>query len=113
MAIALGTCANCGDKIGALEKSITWENHIICQTCHAKLSTQASASTTALKELKPGEISCPFCHKSVVPVRKAKGSMAVAILLLLLFILPGVIYMVTNSGYIKACPECDTKIADA
>lgn len=37
MAVALGICANCGDKIGALEKSITWENHIICQQCNAKL----------------------------------------------------------------------------
>jgi LITAF-like zinc ribbon domain len=113
MAVALGTCANCGDKIGALEKSIIWENHIICQTCHAKLSAQANASTMDLEERKPGEISCPFCHKLVVSVLKARGSMAVAILLLLLFILPGLIYMVTNSGHIKACPKCDTKIADA
>lgn len=33
------SCANCGEKIGALEKSYTYESHIVCAKCYEKLKS--------------------------------------------------------------------------
>jgi hypothetical protein len=35
----LTSCANCGEKIGALEKSYTYESHIVCAKCYEKLKS--------------------------------------------------------------------------
>ena len=32
-------CANCGEKIGTLEKKYTFETHTVCVKCYEKLST--------------------------------------------------------------------------
>ncbi len=35
----LTSCANCGEKIGTLEKSYTYESHIVCAKCYEKLKS--------------------------------------------------------------------------
>lgn len=35
----LTSCANCGEKIGKLEKSYTYENHTVCGKCYEKLKS--------------------------------------------------------------------------
>ena len=35
----LTSCANCGEKIGALEKSYTYESNIVCAKCYEKLKS--------------------------------------------------------------------------
>lgn len=106
----MNTCANCGDKIGALEKPVTWDSHVVCASCYTKLSTAAAPAPAALEK---GQIKCPFCHKVVKPEKKAKGDTGTAVILLALGIIPGVIYIAKNSGYVMRCPECKTKVADA
>ena len=32
------SCANCSEKIGALEKRFTYEGHIVCARCYEKLN---------------------------------------------------------------------------
>lgn len=56
---------------------------------------------------------CPFCGHCVLPVRKAKGSALVAVILLLLGAIPGLLYMVIYQGYIFVCPICRAKRGDA
>ncbi len=34
----LTSCANCGEKIGALEKSYTYESNVVCAKCYKKLN---------------------------------------------------------------------------
>src|SRR5215213_11406514 len=35
-------CANCGDVIGRLQKQHTWEDKVVCKTCHRKLSNEST-----------------------------------------------------------------------
>lgn len=35
----LTSCANCGEKIGALEKSYTYESNVVCGKCYEKLKS--------------------------------------------------------------------------
>jgi len=35
----LPSCDNCGEKIGKLEKSYTYENHTVCAKCYEKLKS--------------------------------------------------------------------------
>ncbi len=35
----LASCVNCGEKIGELEKSYTYESHIVCAKCYEKLKS--------------------------------------------------------------------------
>jgi hypothetical protein len=115
MAATPSTCANCNEKIGALEKAFVFDAHNVCRACNEKLTGSAGSAgaPAAIAQLKPGEIQCPFCHKPVVPAKKAKGDMVTAIILLICGVIPGAIYMITHSGFILACPQCKTKIADA
>ena len=61
-------------------------------------------------EIKKGFIECPYCHKIIKPRRKSAGpiwSILIAIVLLCLWILPGIIYIIWKSvGKQKQCPEC-------
>ena len=57
--------------------------------------------------------ACPICGSQAAPVRKAKGSTAVLIILLLLWLLPGILYLIFYNGYIWVCPSCGTKLGDA
>ena len=63
-------------------------------------------------KLSPGDIICPNaqCRYVGPPKREARGSGLVAILLCLLFLLPGLIYMIAMSGYNYVCPRCGVHI---
>ena len=63
----------------------------------------------------PGGIICPNPHCGYIgmPVRKPKGSRAVLYILLLLWILPGLIYLMLYQGYTLHCPRCGMKVGDA
>jgi type I restriction enzyme M protein len=45
-------------------------------------------------------------------LRKAKGSKIVMLLLLLLWVLPGVLYALLYNGYSVVCPRCGLKVRD-
>jgi hypothetical protein len=44
--------------------------------------------------------------------RQSKGSGVIAVLLLLLWILPGLLYILFWSGYVVKCPQCGMKVRD-
>lgn len=54
-----------------------------------------------------GEIQCPYCHANIKPKSKTvEGStVAIAIILLCFFIIPGIIYIIWDSSR-KQCPKC-------
>jgi len=54
--------------------------------------------------------SNPNCNYKGRPIRKAKGSRLVAILLLVVFLPIGLIYLLLNSGYRCSCPRCNNEI---
>lgn len=60
-----------------------------------------------------GPVRCPACGSMVVAKKVDKSSVLIAILLLLLWILPGILYMMFCTGYVYECPRCGAKIADA
>ncbi|MEA2707995.1 MAG: hypothetical protein QOF78_596 [Phycisphaerales bacterium] len=43
----LETCANCGERIGELETPHVWNERIVCERCHVKLSPPAVAAADA------------------------------------------------------------------
>jgi hypothetical protein len=63
-------------------------------------------------KLNPGDIICPNpqCGYIGPPKKEARGSIVVAILLCLLFLLPGLIYMAAMSGYNYIRPRCGVHI---
>jgi len=71
----------------------------------------------ALIDRRPATIQtghpCPACGSTEPAVKKAKGSTSMAILLLLLWVLPGVLYMIFYNGYVYVCPRCGYKYGDA
>lgn len=62
--------------------------------------------------VRPGDIICPNprCGYVGPPRRKARGSTLLLVLLLLLWILPGLLYLLFRSGYIYCCPRCGMEI---
>lgn len=52
----------------------------------------------------------PNCGYVGAMNRKARGSWAIAIVLLLLWVLPGLIYLMIYSGFDLVCPNCKMKV---
>jgi len=44
-ATELRKCENCGNVMGKLEKTYTFEKHIVCRDCYDKLTAHADASS--------------------------------------------------------------------
>lgn len=44
--MAIETCKNCKRIIGELEQAYTWQSHILCKECYARLSSPAVAQPT-------------------------------------------------------------------
>lgn len=59
-----------------------------------------------------GNIICPnpHCGYRGPPQEVKKGSTVIAVILLLLWILPGVIYLIFMNGYHCDCPACGMRI---
>jgi hypothetical protein len=70
----------------------------------------SDASEPASKPRLPkrGEIICanPNCGYVGPPKRVARASAIIAVLLLLFFLLPGILYCLFRSGYRYYCPRC-------
>lgn len=129
------TCENCGRAIGKLETPQIDQEHVVCMECKRKLvadkkdsairettlhyggpvktATTPAPQTAYAGYAATGPRPCPGCGCLAAPVKKAKGNIGLAILLLLLWILPGVIYLIMCNGYIYVCPNCGMKLGDA
>lgn len=57
-----------------------------------------------------GRVTCPLCGYTGTLTRMPKGQMFVGIMLLLLFIVPGLLYFVLFSGYRYICQNCGKTI---
>lgn len=107
----LENCANCSRVIGRLESPRKYESQTVCIECHERLSLR---TTRAIEDTNhKTNRCCPACGSTIQPIRKSKGSVTVAILLLCLWIVPGVLYLIVYSGYVYACPDCGFKYGDA
>lgn len=134
-------CANCDGPIGKLETPFSYNNQIVCAACYQRLVGDSLLTPDDVVESAPEAIrraidarhqetvgeararmsaarsttgpTCPSCGYQGAMKRKAKGSSLLLIFLLLLWLLPGIIYLIVYNGYIWACPKCGAKIADA
>lgn len=123
------TCANCGGKIGRMETPYVYRDQVVCGPCIERLRRPPPAPGGTPPQYQPAAVehvfvdtrpqwasmatACPVCGSLKPAVKKAKGSIVLAILLLLLWILPGLIYWMFYQGYIYVCPDCGAKRADA
>lgn len=90
-------------------------------TSTATVAGPASMSAPAHPPIDPGiklygdPMICPNPNCGYVGQmrRKPQGSWAIAILLLLLWVLPGVIYLLVYSGFDIVCPRCGMKVGKA
>ncbi len=57
-----------------------------------------------------GQIACPRCGFVGPPHKIARGFLAVGCLLMLLFVIPGLIYLIVFSGYQSFCPRCGMRL---
>lgn len=100
-------CPFCSEHILASAKK--------CKHCGEFLDKRNAINTTMAPPLsvpRPGDIICPNPHCSYQgPPRKvARGSIIVGVVLLLLFIIPGVLYFIFMQGYRYYCPKCGLQI---
>lgn len=60
----------------------------------------------------PGDIICPNpnCRYQGPPRKVARGPILLGLVLLLLFILPGILYFIFMQGYRYYCPKCGLQI---
>jgi hypothetical protein len=56
---------------------------------------------------------CTVCGFRGPPMKVAKGSALIAVVLLLIAIVPGLLYMIFFSGHKYVCAKCGAKRADA
>jgi hypothetical protein len=77
-----------------------------------KLAAAACGSRSCV--MNRNDIICPNPNCGYVGpgVKKARGSGCVLVFLLLLWILPGILYLIFMSGYTINCPRCGIKIRD-
>jgi hypothetical protein len=128
--VELETCANCGRAIGKLEMPHLWNEQVVCGECINRLSPPVTTATPSTptqsleqlsqqlsrnhtdqpprRNLMPGERVCPnpncgFCGKGK---REARGSGVIFVILILLWIIPGLIYWALCGGYRIVCPKC-------
>jgi predicted RNA-binding Zn-ribbon protein involved in translation (DUF1610 family) len=129
----LEECANCGRTIGRLETACVFKDQTVCADCYARLKPTIDyaapvatghtppsvlpALEHALIDRRPATIqtsrACPACGSTLPAVKKSKGSSVLLIILLLLWILPGLIYVIFYNGYVYVCPRCGYKYGDA
>jgi len=130
----LEECANCGRSIGRLEQPRIWGDNVVCGACHSILSSDAGTDpepaeeetdvTQALAYATPNSryfagalgqsIICPNpnCGYRGFSNRRANGSMVLAVILLLLWLVPGILYLIFCGGYSLWCPQCNQKVRD-
>lgn len=64
----------------------------------------------ALERNKRGLYDCP-CGFSGEPTKKARGSVLLTLVLLCVYVIPGLIYAIVFSGYKGICPDCGRTVA--
>jgi hypothetical protein len=124
------TCANCGAVIGKLETPHVFKDQIVCGACRTRLVAAvapapilpAVSNPAALpgvaatdKVLPMGWMICPnpHCGFQGMPLKEKKGSTLIMIVLLLLWILPGVIYAIVYNGNVLKCPRCKMTLGES
>lgn len=58
-----------------------------------------------------GRVTCPYCGHYEEAEATSKGDTTTCFLLYLLFIVPGIIYMMMNSGFIYTCKKCKATLS--
>ena len=88
-----------------------WDGEWILNHNTQRLSCPCQTKIKQIMELN--QKCCPVCSHTITPVKKPKGSRWILYPLLLLWIIPGIIYLMVYSGYKWVCPNSGAKIADA
>jgi hypothetical protein len=103
--MAITQCRECGGKVST--------GAVTCPHCGAPAPTADPQPEASLPQTPrtatpgKGKIECPYCHAIIKPMGKPAGcgTVLIALILLLFFIVPGVIYIIWESTR-KACPRC-------
>ena len=120
--VELETCANCGRAIGKLETPHLWQQQVVCEQCVNQLSPPLAVPSSPPPQLLPsrhpdlhpgrilkhGERVCPNpnCGYCGMGKKEARGSGVIFVILILLWIIPGLIYWALCGGYRIVCPKC-------
>lgn len=75
----------------------------------AELQKQAAL---AAKNRKSGRYTCPHCGYHGKLNKRHRGSLLVAFLLLLVYIVPGIIYAMIYNGLKGVCPKCGKTVVE-
>lgn len=70
------------------------------------------AEATKYTEIQKGIFECPHCGHCGVPKRRPRGEMLIFLLLLCLFVVPGLIYAISNHGFKGVCAKCGRTLID-
>lgn len=82
---------------------------------NAPSAPQPTVNSGTQEQQEPSReiVICPNCQSAVKPRKESKGSTLVMLVLLLLFIVPGMIYGLFRGGYKHVCPKCGHTLAES
>ncbi|MDD5011614.1 MAG: type II secretion system major pseudopilin GspG [Phycisphaerae bacterium] len=85
--MAIETCENCKRIIGELEQAYTWQSHILCKECHARLSNSTVTQSPQVNVHTP--VISPTPQRSLVKstlIVMATVIVTIAVVSIVLFI---------------------------
>jgi general secretion pathway protein G len=83
--MAIETCENCKRIIGELEQAYTWQNHILCKVCYARLSNPTAAQPTPVDVRAP--VILPPPQRSLVKSTLIVMATVIAVIVVIYIIL--------------------------
>jgi len=96
--MAIETCENCKRIIGALEQAYTWQSHILCKECYARLSNSTVAQPPPVDVRVP--IILPTPQRSLVKSTLIVMATVIVAIVVISIVLsaPSIIPSILSSG---------------
>lgn len=69
-------CENCGNVIGALETPSAWKDHVVCRSCHDRLSMTSVVSNEPLAPSRTALPESEYHRNDAGPSSDSAGSRA-------------------------------------
>ena len=87
-------CANCGRAIGSLETAYPWQDHLVCQECHTRLSAASATGVAGSSNNPPPAVNNNYLLAALPHIGVLLG--------LGFIILPLVVMLAASDEFVRA-----------